>query len=198
MPRFELPDDSYLAALPAALRDSAQPEALINVFRAMLRSPQILLPVIGLGSAQFAAGSLSPVDREVAILAAGSCFEAPYEAAQHEPISRSVGVTDSQRAALADRRWSDEAFSAAQQAMLAFVSAVAGAPIVSDPMYAAVREHFTEQQIVELVVLIGYYFLIARVSTVLELPLDPPADARVLDAGTRINRHGEPEGPPAH
>jgi alkylhydroperoxidase family enzyme len=195
VPRFNLPDDTYLAGLPASLRDTAEPGALINVFRAMLRSPQILMPVIALGSAQFAAGSVSPIDREVAILAAGACFEAPYEAAQHEPISRSVGVSDAQRTALAAKRWTDPTFSASQQAMLTFVEAVADGPVVPDPIFDALRDHFTDQQIVELIVLVGYYFLIGRVSTVLDIPLDPPEDARILDAGTQISRQDDPDGP---
>lgn len=183
MTRFELPDNSYLEDQPA-LRGLDESGVLINVFRAILRSPKIVAPIIELGAAQFADGSLSAVDRELAILAAGACVDAPYEAAQHEPLSREVGVTDEQREAVAAHRWSDTTFSPSQQTMLEFVARVSAHPTVPDNQYAAMRQHYTEQQLVELVVLVGYYFMIGRVTTVFEIPIDVPDDTRLLDSST--------------
>jgi 4-carboxymuconolactone decarboxylase len=183
MPRIEIPDPAAIGDLPPDLQQAARSGALINVFRMMLRSPQIAGAVVSLGATQFGTSSLAPVDRELAILAAGASFQAPYEASQHAPISTSVGITDAQRTAIAERRYDSAEFSAPQQALLRFVADVAASPTVTDEVFAAVSAHYSQQQIVDVVVQTGYYFLIGRVTTVLDVPLDPPADARVLNAG---------------
>lgn len=174
------------------LAELARRGGMINVFRAVLRSPQIAEAFAQLGAAQFAHSSLPPDERELAVLAAGRCFESAYETAQHEPISRAVGVTDAQRAAIAAGRWADPAFSGAQQAMIGFVAATAERPTVPPEVMAAVRRHYTDQQVVELLVQTGYYFVIGRLSTVLDLEIDAPEDARVLDIGVDVG--GAPAG----
>ena len=67
------------------------------------------------------------------------------------------------------------------------MAAVAAASTVPDDVFDAVQLYYTDQQVVETVILTGYYFLIARVSSVLEVPQDPrPGDA-VLRAGVTVN-----------
>ncbi|HEY2638462.1 MAG TPA: hypothetical protein VGI66_01075, partial [Streptosporangiaceae bacterium] len=131
--------------------------------------------------------ALTDIDRELAILACGACFRAPYEASQHDPISRAVGVSDQQRGAVAAGRWNSGCFTAAQQALLAFVAAVAATPAVPDAVFNAMRLHYSDRQLVEAITLTGNYFLIGRLTTVLNLPLDPPADDAVLRAGRAMH-----------
>lgn len=186
MARIAIPDVP-VSELPAELQAPARSGALVNVFKIMLRSPDIATLVVKLGAAQFGSGSLPPTDRELSILAAGACFSSAYEASQHEQISQSVGVTASQRAAAAVKQWNSPELSESQQALLAFVGAVAEAPTIPDPIFDAVQRHYSDQQIVEAVILTGYYFLIARVSTVFGIPQDPQQGDSVLQAGVSIN-----------
>ena len=184
MPRIELPQVAD-EDLPELFRGHAA--ALVNVFRMMLRSPRIATLVVQLGSAQFGSGSLPGPDRELAILTAGSCFGSAYEASQHEQISEAVGVTAAQRAAIAVHQWDSPDLTSAQQALVAFVAGVAEAPTVQDEVFDAVQRHYSDQQIVEAVILTGYYFLIARVTTVLDVPQDPREGDAVLRAGVSVN-----------
>ena len=48
-------------------------------------------------------------------------------------------------------------------------------------IFEAARGHYTDQQLVETVIMVGFYFLIARMSTVFQLEIDPPDDSSVLD-----------------
>jgi alkylhydroperoxidase family enzyme len=98
-------------------------------------------------------------------LATGVRFDSCYELSQHEEISASVGVTSAQRAAVVVKKWDCPDLSESQQALLAFVAAVADGPTVPDEIFGAVQRCYSEQQIIEAVILTGYYFLIARVST---------------------------------
>lgn len=186
MTRIALPDDATVAAVlrtqPAQLQQAAEQGGLINVFRALLRSPEVTISVGQLASTLFTATALTDIDRELVILACGTCYSAPYETAQHEPISAALGVTDAQRAAIAARQWDAGCLSPAQQALLRFVAAITAAPTVEEVVFDAVREHYDDRQVVETIVITGMYFLIGRITTVLDVPLDPPADDTVLRA----------------
>jgi alkylhydroperoxidase family enzyme len=191
--RIPFPDDTAIAAAladaPPPLQKAAERGALINVFRMLMHSPDLGVAVTELGSAIFASAALTDIDRELAILACGACFRAPYEASQHDPISRSVGVSDRQRAAIAGKCWNDNCFTTAQQALLAFVAEVATTPAVSDAIFNAMRLHYSDRQLVETITLTGNYFLIGRLTTVLNVPSDPPADDVVLRAGRAMHNH---------
>jgi 4-carboxymuconolactone decarboxylase len=176
-----------LNELPDELQQLATTGALVNIFQVMLRSPQIALNVVKLGASQFSSGALSPVDRELAILTTAGQFDAAYEISQHEAISASVGVTAAQRAAVAVRQWDSPDLDAAQQALLRFLAAAASAPTVPPTVFDDARRHYSDQQIVEALVLMGYYFMLARVSTVLDIPQDPPNSDVVLQAGIALD-----------
>ena len=88
------------------------------------------------------------------------------------PISRAAGVTDDQRAALRARRYDADVFTPAQRALVSFAAAAAASPAVDDARYEAVSAHYSEEQIVETLVLAGFYFLLARVCTVLDVEID--------------------------
>ncbi|HTU84658.1 MAG TPA: hypothetical protein VMF57_03730 [Solirubrobacteraceae bacterium] len=184
MPRIVIPDVTE-EELPAELQGAG--DALVNVFRIMLRSPRIATLCVQLGSAQFGSGSLPAADRELAILTAGSCFGSAYETSQHEAISGAFGVSAAQRGAIAVHQWDSPDLSPAQQALVAFVAAVADGPRVPDDLFDAIQRYYSDQQVVEAVILTGYYFLIARVSTVLDVPQDPQPGDAVVRAGVSIN-----------
>ena len=63
---------------------------------------------------------------------------------------------------------------------MAFASAVADGPLVDDIRYARLREHYDEEQVVETLILAGFYFLVARVCTVLDVEIDAPEGDEVL------------------
>jgi alkylhydroperoxidase family enzyme len=179
----EVPTD----ALPPQWQAAEKSGALVNIFRIMLRSPKIATVVVELGAAQFGSGSLPPADRELSILTTAACTNSAYEASQHEQISQTVGVTSSQRASVAVGQWDSPELSESQQALVAFVAAVVARPTVPDEVFDAVQRHYSDQQVVETVILTGYYFMLARLSTVFEVPQDPQSGDTVLRAGISLN-----------
>ncbi|MER6248378.1 carboxymuconolactone decarboxylase family protein [Streptomyces griseorubiginosus] len=154
---------------------------VVNIVRMLRHSPDIGSLVNRLGAAQFAAGSLPAVDRELVIMNSGVTFSAPYEWEQHISISRSAGVTDAQRDALAARDLTSSEFTEPQRSLLLFADSAARSTEMSDEIFEAARGHYTDQQLVETVIMVGFYFLIARMSTVFQLEIDPPDDSSVLD-----------------
>jgi 4-carboxymuconolactone decarboxylase len=62
---------------------------------------------------------------------------------------------------------------------------VVAGPRVSDATFAAVEQHLSPREIVELLLTVGDYLMLARVMTTLELEIDDPAGGQVLGASER-------------
>jgi alkylhydroperoxidase family enzyme len=89
---------------------------------------------------------------------------AQYEWVQHQPISDILGVTDAQREEIAssgsetayfvsESAIKSTNFDEAEKALLAFTEAVILAPDVSEPIFKAMRNHFSDREIVEVIIL---------------------------------------------
>lgn len=182
MPRIACLDTD---ALPESLRSLGNGR-VINLYRTLAHASHSVEQVARFGAALFADSGLGPVERELLILTYGTRFEAEYEWAQHVPISRAVGVTDDQRAALRREEYDADVFTPAQRALLRFAAAVADGPTVADDVYAAAAEHYDDQQLVETLVLAGFYFMVARVCTVLDVEIDAPEGDEVLRQALKL------------
>jgi alkylhydroperoxidase family enzyme len=92
---------------------------------------------------------------------------------QHVPsLALADGLTREECDALADWR-SSKFFDEGERAALAYTDVMTGDIAVPDAVFAAVKGHFNDRQIVELTVLIGTYNMNARVLRALELDLEP-------------------------
>ena len=105
----------------------------------------------------------------------------------YRPIDAQLATSgqpnEDQIAAIADRTWADPAAGAldrAQAAAIALAAAVVHSPHVDDELFERVRAQFSDREIVELLLAIGDYLMLARVMTVLEIDLDEPAGDSVL------------------
>ncbi|MGW2663678.1 carboxymuconolactone decarboxylase family protein [Nocardia tengchongensis] len=171
--------------IPPDVLSALDGKDLLNVFRMMLHSPRMMGSAAILGVVGLLESTLAPVSRELLILSCGLRFQADYEWDQHVSISDMAGVTGAQREALLAGDIAADCFSAADQALLRFIGVVATSPVVSDAEFADIRAHFTDRQVVEAVMLIGFYFLLGRVATVFEVESDPRPGDEVLNAGVR-------------
>ena len=173
----------------------------LNIFRTLAHAETAFRPFLRFGGTVLGRMSLDPLVRELAILAVAKEAEAEYEWIQHVAIAKAVGATDEQIAALAEadscapegadariaraaadadgraRDAHSEAgpFTAPQQAAIELAAAVVRGPRISDDLYECIRAQFSEREIVELLLAIGDYLMLARVMTILEIDLDQPA-----------------------
>ena len=92
---------------------------------------------------------LSHVNRELLILQVAQRQHGVYEWRQHVPIALGVGVTQKQIDGIEQGKYEDAAFNAAEQALLAFGREVIENVRVAEPIFSAMRRHFSEQEIVE-------------------------------------------------
>jgi 4-carboxymuconolactone decarboxylase len=105
--------------------------------------------------------------RELVILRVAALNDAQYEWAAHEPVARAAGLGDEVLTALRDD--APAGLTGAQTAALAYTDAMTREVRVSDPVFAALRAHFDDRQVLELTVTAGAYNLVSRVLVALEL-----------------------------
>jgi 4-carboxymuconolactone decarboxylase len=148
----------------------------LNIFRMLANAETVFRPFLRFGDALLADLELNGLLRELAILRVSRLTpHAEYEWVQHAPIARAVGASEEQLAALERDNIDASCFDDVQRAMLRFVSEVVRDARASDETFEALAAHLPPRQIVELLLVIGQYMMLARVMATLELELDEPA-----------------------
>ena len=166
------------AQAPDKVREALDNLPPLNIFRTLAHAETAFRPFLRFGGAVLTRMELDPLVRELVILAVAHEAEAEYEWVQHVAIAKAVGATDEQVDAVEQR--SDAALDPAQAVAVEFARAVVQSPRVSDELYDRVREQFGDREIVELLLAIGDYLMLARVMTVLQIEIDEAVGDAVL------------------
>jgi alkylhydroperoxidase family enzyme len=178
-----------MARLPYPSRDAMPAETANllnglprnNITEMLAHAHPLTEPFLRLAQAQFTVLELSDRQRELVILAVSGLVECDYEYVQHVPMFAAAGID----ADLRDRVHGgdfDAPDDPGERALLAFVAAVVRAPRITDDVFAATRRHLTARQIVEILQLVGFYWGVGRMSTMLELELDIPEGVESITA----------------
>jgi 4-carboxymuconolactone decarboxylase len=161
---------------PEPVREALDRLPPLNIFRMLANAETVFRPFLRFGDALLADLELSGLLRELAILRVARLTpHADYEWVQHAPIARAVGATDEQLGALERDDIDADCFDAAQRATLRFTTEVVRDARASDATFAELEALLPARQIVELLLVIGQYMMLARVMATLELELDEPA-----------------------
>jgi 4-carboxymuconolactone decarboxylase len=173
MPRIPYADS---ATLPEAIRTTVA-RAPINVVRMMSGTSEgVFNGFNAFSGAFYGPASSLPADlREVAILRVGYLSNAAYETFQHEAAARQAGLGDSQIAAIKHGGAHREALNEVQQAVLNFTDDVVKNVKASEANLAAVRRHFSDKQVLDLILLIGLYMMVSRFLETAGVELDTKA-----------------------
>lgn len=165
-------------------KDKAQPQArevfekmeangaeVINLYRGLAHSPQVMLNLIRLGNALLTRAKLAPRLRELTILRIARITGCEYEWSQHYTMALEVGITEEQAERIGD--WQTAGcFSDEDRAVLQFVDEVANNVAVTDATFEEVRKYLDEQEIVDLTMSVGHWGTVARFTVALQIDVD--------------------------
>lgn len=157
----------------------------LNIFRMMAHAEANMIPAMRLGNSILHKQKLSAVNRELLILQAAQLEGGAYEWRQHVPIALGVGCTQAQVDAVEHADYDAAAFSEAERALLKFGREVVENVRVSEATFTAARKHFSDQEIVESIVALGFYMMMARVTEATETDLDQAAGMKVYEGGKK-------------
>jgi alkylhydroperoxidase family enzyme len=148
----------------------------------MAQAQTCFRPLLRLGTAILGRQKLSAKVRELAILRVAALSGARYEWVQHVPIAKHVGAADDQVTAIERGMIDAPCFDATERAALRLASELVEGVRAKDATYTDVAQRFSPQEIVELILAVGYYRMLATLMETAAIDLDPPAGTRVVDA----------------
>jgi 4-carboxymuconolactone decarboxylase len=154
------------------VREALERLPQLNVFRLMANAETAFRPWLAFGGALLGNGALDHVTRELAILRVAALTPgAEYEWVQHERIARDVGATDAQ----VEGARTGEGLTGDDALVVRFTEQVVRDAQPDDATFAAASERWSPRELVELLLVIGQYMMLARVMATLEIELDEPA-----------------------
>jgi 4-carboxymuconolactone decarboxylase len=165
------------------IRQSGFPEQTpqTNAFRMLAHAPSVSASVLRLVFALLTETALDPELRELVILRVAQRCRGTYVWVQHVALARTAGVSDFQIAALQRVEPPAWLFSDRERTALGFADEVSDACRATDDTFRAVRELFSPREVVELVLLIGYFRMISGLMTTLDVEVEAPFGTRILD-----------------
>ncbi len=152
-----------------------------NILRMVAQADSVFLYYLGFAGRLLTELTLDMKLRELAILLVSTHSEADYEWIQHAAIARAIGVPEDQIEAVRARELTAGCLQADARAVLGFTGAVLDGPHVPEPVFAALRDVLSPRQIVELLLVIGHYLMLARIITALEIDPDQPLGTAAIE-----------------
>ena len=185
------PDTPRIAPLDPLPRDAAEildgligaPDgSTLNIFGTLAHRPDLLRPFLSLGGHLLLEGRIPGREREIVILRVGANAAAVYEFGQHRLIGAQSGLTETEMERLAgeidDEDWSDD-----DRTLIALADDLCGDDAVSEATWNALTRRWDEGQLIELLLLAGYYRMVSGFLNGIGVRLDagvpgwPGADA---------------------
>ena len=155
----------------------------LALFRTLAVNERVFLRVMAGGLLD--RGSISLREREIVIDRTCARCGSEYEWGVHVAFfAERVGFTPEQVAATRAPEASAGAFPECERLLIRLVDALHGEAHVDDTLWAALRAEWTEEQLIELIALAGFYHLISFVTNALRISLEPYG-ARFPSAGRR-------------
>jgi 4-carboxymuconolactone decarboxylase len=149
-------------------RNSGRP---LNIFLTLAKNPPLFDVFTRFGSHLLFKGEVPAREREIVILRVGWRSQSEYEFGQHTVIGKQAGLTDDEITRLARSDldgWNDD-----DAALVGLADDLCAHNVVSDDIWAAVSKRWSESQLLELLMLAGYYRLVSGVLNSAGVALEP-------------------------
>jgi alkylhydroperoxidase family enzyme len=172
--RLEKPRVAPLAdaEIDPELRERFGSGPILNIFRTLANHPALMKRWLVFGNHVLAKSTLPAREREIAILRTGWLCRSGYEWGQHVGIGKGSGLSDEEIARIA--KGSDApGWSELERALLRATDELHADSFVSDATWAALSQHLSTQQLMDLVFTVGQYTLVSMALNTLGVQPEP-------------------------
>ena len=174
MARVNLPEKNQVAPAFREVYQSSEERSqeVLNIVKLLANCPQMGLDYLRFAGAVLRGEDVPMKLRELATLRVGSVAGADYEFLHHIPLGLIAGLTRKQIDDISTWEESSE-FDEQERAVLLYTDQVARDNNVTDETFAKLQTFFSEHDIVELTLVIGYFIMLCRILVALQLELEP-------------------------
>jgi len=153
----------------------------MNLHRTIAHSPDMLGLWLPWAEQVLRKNTLPERDREIVILRVAVQWNSDYEWGLHCNLAVSIGMTETDLCAVAkgakDPRW-----SSFESTLIAATDEILDRKPISDPNWSVLAGQYRSDQLVDLMMTIGEFSLVAMMLTSLRIPLEDRPGLRSLDA----------------
>ena len=161
-------DDETRAIIEATKGMGPEP---LNIFTTLAHHPKLLKRWLVFGNSLLLKGIVGGRERELAILRTGWNCRSEYEFGQHVVIGRRLGITDEEIVRLT-RGPDEDGWSDIDAAVLRAADELHTGQRISDPTWSALTGFYDQAQIIELIMTVGQYHLVAMTLNSARVQLD--------------------------
>ena len=178
------PQQPRILPLPAAAWDDEQREIMApmlranglggqaaNVFATLVHYPKLLKRWLPFANHCLFKTTLPPRERELAILRTAWLANCEYEWGQHVVIGKRAGIDDAEIAALKQPQ-AAATFAPREAATLMAVDELAADVCISDATWQLLTAHYSREQVMDLVFVVGQYRMLAGALNTFGVRLD--------------------------
>lgn len=178
MPRIEPLEPPYSEEIDRALRRWMPPGVAhepLALFRVLHRNPELASRMFAVGAGLLGHGLLPALDREIVIARVTARADCSYEWGVHASVfAQQAGLGPEQLRATTDADpLSHACWPARHAALLTAVDELHDTAHLSPTAWTALRDHYEEAQLLEFLVLAGWYRTISYLANGLLLPEEP-------------------------
>lgn len=152
------PDDVQRELMTTGMERDGTP---LNIFATMAHNPGVMRKVNALGGRFLRKGTLGDRVREIVILRGSFRTGSEYEFGQHTLIGRDAGLSDDEIDALATEAARSDSWSDAERVVIDMVDELSLRDTVTDETWDHLRRSWNDSQLVELLLLPGFYRMLA-------------------------------------
>ncbi len=138
------------------------PPRVLNIFATLVQHPDLYRRWLPFANHVLFKSTLSPREREMAILRVGWLCRSGYEFHQHTRIGKAAGLSDAEierlKSAPDAAGWSE-----AESALLQAVDELHTDQFIGDQTWQRLGKHYNSQQLIDLVFAVGQYTLVSMV-----------------------------------
>jgi 4-carboxymuconolactone decarboxylase len=136
----------------------------LALFRTLAVHPELMNRMRPLGAGLLGHGTIAALEREIVIHRTCARTGAEYEWGVHAvAFGKPLGLTEAQLAATVIGDAGDPAWSPREALLIRLADELCDTATLSDALWAGLAEHWSPPQLIELIVLVGWYRLLAGV-----------------------------------
>ena len=144
---------------------------VLNIFGTLAHHPGLMKRWLVFGNHVLGKNTLSPRDRELAILRIGWLCRSEYEWGQHVVIGRGAGISDEEILRVAEGP-DAPGWSEGDAVLLRAVDELHDDAMIGDATWKALSDRYDTQQLLDLVFTVGQYNLVSMALNTLGVQLD--------------------------
>ncbi len=167
-----IPESEWSDEVRELLAGFVRPDGRVfNIFGTLAHHPKLMKRWVVFANHVLGKQTLSPRDRELAILRIGWLCRAEYEWGQHVVIGRDAGISDEEIERVPSgpdaRGWPPN-----EAAILRAVDELHDDAMITDSTWKVLSEHYSTEQLIDLVFTVGQYNLVSMALNTLGVQLD--------------------------